>query len=466
MINQITAITVFAAIVACRSFKIERLYFLMGIPFYFVSLLKSHAGIVQTVKKDSALEVDVLGIDFNCLIHRYLKEEDPIGSILSALDHILTHICKAKKVLIAMDGLVPYAKIVQQRYRRMRSKDTVESFDRNQISPGTPYMKDLESALKSRFPFAKLSSTMLPGEGEHKLFLSIKELPENERNTVCIYGLDADLILICLQECYLSTQMSLLRESSEFNDPKVASAEFACLNIKTLLKQLPLQIDQYIALSILCFGNDFMPHLGIFSLREGGYERALQFYKESGNPDLFSFEGRSTFLEYCASKEIEILKDMITRRRRPEEKAVLGKEQSNFSRKYGLHVLDGVTDMEPVVDAYWKTFHWTLSYFMNGLPNNWSWYYPYPEAPLITDIMKYDESLEVENRELNYTITNQLQFILPSKSLREAKKIRVFKDEIYTETRAPWLKRHEWETDPQISLPWNPNDHLTSVCRF
>ena len=438
----------------------------MGIPFYFVSLLKSHAGIVDTVKKNCPLEVDVLGIDFNCLIHRYLKEEDPIGSILTAFEYIMTHICKAKKVLVAMDGLVPYAKIVQQRYRRMRAKDTAEVFDRNQISPGTPYMKDLESGIRAKFPSVEISSTLLPGEGEHKLFLSLKKIPEEERKTVCIYGLDADLILICLKHSHMATKMSLLRESSEFNDPKVASAEFASLNIKSLLNQVPLQIDQYIALSILCFGNDFMPHLAIFSLREGGYERALQFYSESGSPNLLTFEGRSDFLEYCASKEMIVLKDMIGRRRRPEERAILGKEQSNFSRKYGLHVLDGVTDMEPVVDAYWKTFHWTLSYFNNGLPTNWSWYYPYPEAPLITDIMKYDEADEIEKSELNYSITNQLQFILPSKSLRLAKKIRIFNDEIYTETRAPWLKRHEWEADPHISLPWNPSAHLTSVSRF
>lgn len=438
----------------------------MGIPFYFVSLLKSHAGIVDTVKKNCPLEVDVLGIDFNCLIHRYLKEEDPIGSILTAFEYIMTHICKAKKVLVAMDGLVPYAKIVQQRYRRMRAKDTAEVFDRNQISPGTPYMKDLESGIHAKFPSVEISSTLLPGEGEHKLFLSLKKIPEEERKTVCIYGLDADLILICLKHSHMATKMSLLRESSEFNDPKVASAEFASLNIKSLLNQVPLQIDQYIALSILCFGNDFMPHLAIFSLREGGYERALQFYSESGSPNLLTFEGRSDFLEYCASKEMIVLKDMIGRRRRPEERAILGKEQSNFSRKYGLHILDGVTDMEPVVDAYWKTFHWTLSYFNNGLPTNWSWYYPYPEAPLITDIMKYDEADEIEKSELNYSITNQLQFILPSKSLRLAKKIRIFNDEIYTETRAPWLKRHEWEADPHISLPWNPSAHLTSVSRF
>jgi 5'-3' exonuclease len=438
----------------------------MGIPFYFASLLKSHAGIVIPVKKNVPVEVDVLGVDFNCLIHRYLKEENPVQSIIEAFDYIVNHICKAKKIVIALDGLVPYAKIVQQRYRRMRIKETNEAFDRNQISPGTPFMKELEEALRSKFPHAVLSTTALPGEGEHKLFLSLKDLPKHQRKTVCIYGLDADLILICLKHSGLSSRMSLLRESNEFNDPKLSGAEFACLDIHKLLSQIPLQIDQYIALSIMCFGNDFMPHLGMFSLREGGYERALEFYKLAGNPDLLTFEGRSDFLEKCASKEIGILKDMITRRKRPEEKAVLGKDQTNFSRKYGLHVLNGVTDMEPVVDAYWKTFHWTLSYFINGMPTNWSWYYPYSEGPLITDIMKYDEFDEVNKTELNYSITNQLQFILPSKSLREAKKLRIFKDELYTETQAPWLKRHDWEMDPHISLPWNPIYPLTSISRF
>jgi len=109
----------------------------MGIPFYFASLLKSHAGITQVVKKNQPKEVDILCIDFNCLIHRYLKDENPIGSVLDALDYLLSNFCKAKKVIVGMDGLVPYAKIVQQRYRRMLAKETAV-FDRNQICHWPP----------------------------------------------------------------------------------------------------------------------------------------------------------------------------------------------------------------------------------------------------------------------------------------------------------------------------------------
>lgn len=424
----------------------------MGIPFYFASLLKSHRGITKPVKQ--RLDVDVLGVDFNCLIHRYLKEDNPVQSVVDAFEHIVQQICRPKHLLIAMDGIVPYAKIAQQRYRRMRVNDVVTEFDRNQISPGTPYMKELEKALALKFPYATMSGTLEEGEGEHKLFHMIRKLPESERRDVCTYGLDADLILICLQHANVSTTMSLLRESGEFNDPKLETAEFSSLMIQSLLKELPLPVDQYIALSILCFGNDFMPNLGMFSLREGGYERALQIYEKAGNPDLLTFEGRDCFLDIAERSEISTIKERISLRRRPEEKALYGRDGSQFERMYKLHILDGVDDIEPVVRAFWITFHWTLHYFRTNEILNWDWVYPYAEAPLIQHLLKYSET-ESEHRERSFGITQQLQFILPAKSLRTAKKLMKFPDERYTETRHPWMKRHEWEMDPRISLPWS-----------
>lgn len=438
----------------------------MGIPFYFASLSKSHKGVIEAIKKDIPMNVDVFVIDFNCLIHRYLKDEEPITSVLDALQHIVENTCKTKQLIIAMDGLVPYAKIVQQRYRRMRIKDEAQGvFDRNQISPETPYMRELEEATRARFPLAIISGTGIPGEGEHKLIAELRKLPETQRRSICVYGLDADLILIALQHHALSNPYGfwLLRESAEFNDPKLKHAEFATLSIWKLLKELPMPIDQYMALSILCFGNDFMPNLGMFSLREDGYDRAFHTYSEAGNPDLTTVEGRKVFMEYSASKEMGVFKERITLRKRPDEKAVLGRDQTLFSLKYGLHVLDGVRNMEPVVEAYWKTFHWTWHYFKEGEPLNWFWVYPYADAPLISDIVKYPETTKIEKRKLNFTVAKQLSFILPTTSLRAAKRRVVYPDELHKETRNTWMKRHDWEMKPRISLPWNPHYDLTTV---
>lgn len=438
----------------------------MGIPFYFASLSKAHKGIIQGVRKDTPMNVDVLAVDFNCLIHRYLKDEDPINSVVEAFQHILENTCKAKRVVIALDGVVPYAKIVQQRYRRMRVKEDITgTFDRNQISPDTPYMRELADTLRARFPLAEISDTNEPGEGEHKIMLSLREIPADQRRSICIYGLDADLILICLKNYNLSypASMWLLRESAEFNDPKLKEAEFATLSIWKLLHQLPMDIDQYLALSVLCFGNDFMPNLAMFSLREDGYDRALHMYQEAGQPDLKTREGILEFLKYAGAREIEVLKQRIHLRKRPEEKGVLGKEQSNFVKKFGLHVLDGVADMKPVVEAFWKTFWWTLDLFKRNEPLNWDWYYPYADAPLVASLLQYKVDDTVEHKKLNFTVTKQLHFILPADSLRRAKRRVQYPDELHTETRNPWMKRHDWEMKPRISLPWHPTAHLTEV---
>jgi 5'-3' exonuclease len=325
-------------------------------------------------------------------------------------------------------------------------------------------MRDLEREIALKFPFAILSGTSLPGEGEHKLIHELRKLSDTERQTICIYGLDADLILICLQHHKLSVLQSfhLLRESSEFNDPKVKHAEFATMNIHKLLQQVPIEINQYIALSILCFGNDFMPNLAMFSLREDGYDRALHMYQECRRPNLLTSDGRKIFLQYAASKELDVLKERVSLRKRPEEKALLGKNSSLFIKKYGLHVLDGVTNMVPVVEAYWKTFHWTLWYFQKGVPLNWDWVYPYSDAPLVTDISGEKETISLKGP-LTFTVTNQLQFIMPKKSLRKTRRLLKYPDEQYVETRNPWMKKFDWEMKPRISLPWNPTCSLTEV---
>jgi hypothetical protein len=96
------------------------------------------------------------------------------------------------------------------------------------------------------------------------------------------------------------------------------------------------------------------------------------------------------------------------------------------------------------------------------------WVYPYPDAPLVSTLAEVDrpESFVWEHPEPPFSVTDQLQFILPTSSLTEAGLTPKYPDELYdeaTETRHPWMRRFAWECDPWVSLPLGP---LTAVAEI
>lgn len=433
----------------------------MGIPYYFVSLLKQHKGILQRVR--TKLEPDIFAIDFNCLVHNYLQDERPIDSILEALEKILQETCSPRKFLyIAMDGVVPYAKIVQQRYRRFLIRENSGTFDRHQISPGTPYMRELASAIQSKFSNAIVSSTLEEGEGEHKIFQWLKTLPSDQRRSVCIYGLDADLILLSIAQKNLAKPrcLWLLRENQTFQQ-RDTTPGFSTLSVGGI--ELPIPDLQYIFLSTMCFGNDFVPPLGMFSLREGGYERALKVYKDAGCPDLLTQDGRKQFVREASKQEMKFYERAIQERNFEIETSILSRDTLHFETRYNLHIQDGVKDVSKVVESYWKIVAWTFQYFTENSIADWSFYYAYPEAPLLCQLSRFGESTHAFKNTGAWSTTRQLQFILPKKSIHSAKKRCIFPDELYEEknVRHYWMRKYAWESEPRISLP-NEED-LTSV---
>ena len=406
----------------------------MGIPYYVASLLRNHKHIQKNLG-GGKLKTDILAVDFNCFIHHCLKAENPIGSIVVALHELLTHVVEAKQVYIGFDGLVPYAKMVQQRYRRMRNQDA-GPFDKHQISPGTPFMRDLAHALRVVFPDAVVSDTLEPGEGEHKIFTWLRTLPEDPQKNVCIYGLDADLVVIALAQSHLA-DIHLLRETEERG--------VSTLSISELEKVLPVEKDVFVKMSILCFGNDFMPNIGLFSLRENGYARAIYYSnRDDANKD-----------------ELNILKKFA----KPENRHVLSPDGHALEKRMAVHLMDGVLDWEPVCSAFWKTYAWVYHYFTTSEILDWEWYYPYPEAPLLATLEDFERptTFSWETPSPTMTVDDQLQFILPEHSLTKTGVSVRFPDELYdeeTECRHPWLRRFAWECDPWVSLP---HGNLTSV---
>ena len=399
----------------------------MGIPYYVASLLRKNRQIQQHY---TTFEADAFGIDFNCFIHAVLDDMDPVGSIVRGLREYLARI-RCPRIFVAFDGLVPYAKIVQQRYRRFRKPDHAGVFDRHQISPETPYMRELLAALKEAFPHVAFSGTDEYGEGEHKVFQWLRSLEPNHRKRIAVYGLDADLVLIALAQRSLG-DLYLLRDDDAFS-------------VRALAGALPMDVDAYIQTAILCFGNDFMPTLAFYSLREDGHGRALKYSLETAGP---------------------IETKVLVERRKPGFGSPDGHA---LEAQVGAQLMDGVVNWEPVCEAFWKTFMWTHEYFTTSRVPDWCWVYPYAEAPLIQTLLDFSPKpyeIKWEHSTPPFHVTNQLQCILPQASLKTAKRRVRYPDEMYDEakdTRYPWMKRFAWETDPYISVPWHPVYPLTSV---
>lgn len=409
----------------------------MGIPYYVASLLRTHKHI-QRKCGNAPLETDVLGLDFNCFLHKYLNPDNPVGSIVVALEHLLTNVVRAKRIYLAFDGVVPLAKIVQQRYRRMKRPETASAFDKHQLSPGTPFMREVADTLRVLFPQIVISDTLDPGEGEHKLFRWLQTLPADERKRICIYGLDADLVLIAIAQRKLG-HIELLRELEDDG--------FATLSVPAIVEALPMDPDDYVAMCVMCFGNDFMPNLAMFSLREDGHARALYFWKHGG-------------LEAAANEE----RTVLCKRAKPTDRHIVAPDGHALDARIAVQCMDGLLNWIPVVYAFKKTYAWTLHYFRTSEVLDWMWVYPYPEAPLVQQLVDIpvEESFVWDAPAPVLTVDDHLQRILPASSLPSGLAQR-YVDELYdetTDTRHPWMKRFAWECDPYISIPFGP---LTSV---
>lgn len=212
----------------------------MGIPSYYKKLIDTNPGLILHHHPDSVIEW--LFMDFNCLIYHCLHrvdtpkypgehgrqewEDEFISCIIQYTLNVIQLVMPKSGVFIAIDGVVPMAKMRQQRLRRFKSawmaqkssENTEPSWDTNAITPGTEFMKKLRNGLEKMIKIHgkktwKLSSSDEPGEGEHKL---ISEWRKGAyKGDYAVYGLDADLILLSIlgrETMMLQNNVWLFRE--------------------------------------------------------------------------------------------------------------------------------------------------------------------------------------------------------------------------------------------------------------
>jgi 5'-3' exonuclease len=292
----------------------------MGIPAYFRHIVKAHGAVLKKMKTLTN-GVDNLYLDSNSFVYDAVSSVVPqidgcdyenqlISAVCDKIDHFITFFNPRCKIMIAFDGVAPVAKMNQQRERRYKSWLTSElqrkiekghkkPWNTSAITPGTNFMTLLHKGVSQYFALNDkviVSSSFEPGEGEHKIFQYIRENAEVHREqTTIIYGLDADLIMLCLCHLHVSEKIFLYKDVSEFiqneevMDYYVDILEFSHRLVEYMMgaeaevgeKDVASANNRIIDYILICFmlGNDFMPHFPALNLRTIGIDLLLDTYR-------------------------------------------------------------------------------------------------------------------------------------------------------------------------------------------
>lgn len=225
----------------------------------------------------------------------------------------------------------------------------------NSISTGTEFMHELNQQL--HFYICKkfqqdprwsnievfFSGSNVPGEGEHKIINFMHQYCSSANydpsTTHCIYGADADLIMLGLSTHI--KYVSILREEMKYSPPVSRAAkrdrdsvtfqmiylnivrEYMDLEYKMnwkKVKHLEYDIERIIDdfLLICCFvGNDFLPRLYCFNIREGQFEILIQIYKDYlenataylNDNGKINWQGLDVLLKKVSEIELEFIGD-------------------------------------------------------------------------------------------------------------------------------------------------------------
>ena len=215
----------------------------MGIPKFARFIMTRYPLILKKIREEGDIpEIDNLYLDINGIIHNVSHGNDIITACMNfssekiysdvciTIDKILKLIKPKKLLMISADGVAPRAKMNQQRSRRFRKKVTLTNeekeilkekgldennlFNSDSISAGTKFMFDLSIYMNKYIEDKKKNDILwkninvlftgsdVPGEGEHKILEYIRNYKSSKdyiKNTKhCIYGLDADLIMLSL----------------------------------------------------------------------------------------------------------------------------------------------------------------------------------------------------------------------------------------------------------------------------
>lgn len=450
----------------------------MGIPLYFNKITNHYKNIIAPHKQ----KCNRLFLDFNGIIHNVFQnikhtvnttltkvefEIILIDKVIEYTEYICNYTAPKELVYICIDGVAPLPKIQQQRKRRYLSswfknkfKEEGYVWDSNAISPGTEFMKKLNTVLRQYIKTKATSYEMIlsdssyEGEGEHKIFDYIHYHADSKSIDV-IYGLDADLIMLSII-CDKSKKF-LLREPQHYHAKVDPNTPFLWFNVDRFKENLmsyyqnKIDINSYV---FLCFliGNDFLPNLTYLGIHNDGITKILNAYIHildnfhspivfQNDQDKFeiNFITLTQLFEKLYSKEDDEMrnlhkkyyeKSMIfkTNKLRLENYGVSHKEDTtkhmfdtkNWRLQYYTHLFDMNIYYDNVIntacDSYISGLVWIADYYFNKKTSS-NWFYMYNYSPTVLDIYNYLEVNKSDIKQCNdvkksYDICSDLQLLM------------------------------------------------------
>lgn len=335
----------------------------MGIPSYFVYLVKNYKSILKEYNK--SISINNLYLDSNSIIYdavqniKYTKENYEtklISFVISKIKHYIDIIKPTNVIYIAFDGVAPIAKLEQQRNRRYKTHYTnniinsnIEKWDTCNITPGTNFMKKLNEMIRKSFINYKNNKVIVSGsdevgEGEHKIFDYIRKNRDLHKNqTSVIYGLDADLIVLTLAHLRYSNNLFLFRETPYFIntvDNTLQPNQLYMMDIYYLAEVILNKVSEnyheddfdkiindYVLMTFL-LGNDFMPHFPAINIRTTGIDILLNLYSEKfyknglflSNENKVIWKNLRKFVQYLSEQEENLICLEMKKRDKLEKK--------------------------------------------------------------------------------------------------------------------------------------------------
>jgi 5'-3' exonuclease len=398
----------------------------MGVPGYFSYARRVCKTAIKRAGDGSVPKFDVLYVDFNCLIHNAVRPEADAQAVIYGAIKLLGDVAAevgAPDVIVCTEGVCPEAKMAQQRNRRFMAVkrdaavNSVGAFDRNKITPGTVFMEMLDRTigeeLRRKPPDGRsytYSGSDVAGEGEQKILEEIRKRKDEDK-IVCIYGLDADLVLLC--GCLKAQGIRcpwLCRE--ELSDDTLTFVD-----AETLIKHVSgSQEWNHVICSFLC-GNDFLPPLSCLQVNKDLRRRreichTLKLSLVSNDGSKLNWRDVGLLLETLADTE-----DMDFRRADSEYwalppppcidavdrwnnypsfhkddscRAIRPGEPDWRTRYYvSLFGLRNPATLRRITGEYIRGLQWTFDYYRGAFPPSVlppAWSYPWEYGPTTADL--------------------------------------------------------------------------------